>query len=165
MKYLGVMLDDLLTFEDHIQYVVDKSTKKLGILRKSREFLPRKSSILLYKSLILPHKDYCDLVYMTANEHQLNRLQLIQNVASRIILRADNRTSIKEMHGELNLLMIKDRQLIHLSMECFRQVNGISGLNKLFVKHETGRVTRGTSTKNMKVPTLNTTAGRKAFSL
>ena len=164
MKYLGVLLDDTLTFEDHIQYVVDKATKKLGILRKSREFLPRNTSILLYKSLVLPHIDYCDLVYMTASEYHLNRLQLIQNVASRIILRANRRTSIKFMHNELKLLMIKDRQQIHLSMECFRQINTISGLNDLFVKHDTGRVTRGTNMNNMKIPVMNTATGRKAFS-
>ena len=163
MKYLGVLLDDLLNFEEHIEYVVNKSTKKLGILRKSREFLPRKTSILLYKSLVLPHIDYCDLIYMTANESQLHRLQLIQNVASRIILKANNRTSIKHMHKELNLLTLGERRHLHMSMECFRQVNSKSGLNNMFVQHTTGRVTRGTSTKNMKIPTMTTTTGRKAF--
>ncbi len=143
---------------------MDKATKKLGIIRKSSDFVPRSTTILLYKSLILPHIDYCDLVYMTANEYQLNRLQLIQNIASRIILRANRRTSIEFMHNELNILTIKERQQVHLSMECFRQVHTTSGLNNLFVKHETGRVTRGTDSKNMNIPILNTVTGRKAFS-
>ncbi len=69
MKYLGVLLDDIQTFEDHVQYVIGKETKKLGILRRSREFLDSKTSILLYKSLILLHTDYCDLIYMTATEY------------------------------------------------------------------------------------------------
>ena len=164
MKYLGVILEDLLTFEEHTQYVVDKSTKKLGILRKSREFLDRKTSTLLFKSLVLLHIDYCDLIYMTANEYNLNRLQLIQNVVCRIILRANNRTNIKNMHLELKLLNLKERQYLHLSMECYRQVNTNSGLNAMFNQLDTGRTTRGTSTRNMSVPVLMTSNGRKAFS-
>ena len=163
MKYLGVLLDDLLTFEEHITHVVTKSTQKLGILRKSREFLDRKTSTLLYKSLVLPHIDYCDIVYMTTTEYNLHRLQLIQNVVCRIILRADNRTSVTEMHKELSLLTIKERQSLHMSMECFRQVNTQSSLNHMFTRVNS-RVTRGSTNVNMTVPNLMTNSGRKSFS-
>ena len=165
IKYLGVLLDDRLTFEDHIQYVIGKSTEKLGMLRRFREFLDRKTSILLYKILVLPHIDYCDLVYMTATEYNLHQLQLIQNVAYRIVLQADNRTNIKAMHTELKLLDLKDRQFLHLSMECFRQVNSDSSLNYMF-DHNVNeqRVTPGALNNNMKVPIGRTDMGCKAFS-
>ena len=32
MKYLGVILDDHLTFDEHIAYIINKSSKKLGVL-------------------------------------------------------------------------------------------------------------------------------------
>ena len=41
MKYLGVILDDHLTFDEHITYVITKASKKLGVLRRAREFLNR----------------------------------------------------------------------------------------------------------------------------
>ena len=47
-KYLGVILDEYLTFNAHVDYVVHKASGKLGILRKSREFIDRKTSLLLY---------------------------------------------------------------------------------------------------------------------
>ncbi len=62
-KYLGVLLDENLSFNAHVEFVVNKASKKLGILRKSREYLDHKTSVLLYKSLVLPHMDYCSLVY------------------------------------------------------------------------------------------------------
>ena len=34
-KYLGVVLDESLTFNDHIDFVINKASKKLGIIRKS----------------------------------------------------------------------------------------------------------------------------------
>ncbi len=109
--------------------------------------------------------DVRDLVQdMRISEYNLNRLQLIQNVACRIILRANNRTNVNGMHKELNLLYLKDRQYLHLSMECYKQINTNSGLNSMFTQTDHGRNTRGTSTKNMIVPRLLTSNGRKAFS-
>ena len=39
MKYLGVMLDSGLSFDDHIEYLSDKASKKLGVIRKVNECL------------------------------------------------------------------------------------------------------------------------------
>ena len=107
MKYLGVILDDHLTFDEHITYIVNKASKKLGVLRRAREFLNRSTKILLYKSLVLPHLDYCDLVYMCTKEENLQRLQQIQNCACRAILKADIYASISEMHQHLQLPTLK----------------------------------------------------------
>ena len=85
-KYLGVLLDKYLTFNDHIDFAVSKASMKLVILRKSREYLDRKTAVFLYKSLVLPLMDYCSLVYTNTNEANLNRLQLVQNAACRTIL-------------------------------------------------------------------------------
>ena len=100
-KYLGVILDDHLTFEEHVSFVHKKASKKLGILYKSNDYLDRSTKILLYKSLILPHIDYCDLVYMNTTAKNLNMLQLIQNCACTIILGADKDTNVKTMHQQL----------------------------------------------------------------
>ena len=107
MKYLGVILDEHLTFDEHVTYIITKALKKLGILRRAHEYLNMNTKILLYKSLVLPHLDYCDLIYMCTTEENLQRLQYIQNCACRIILRADIYTSVTEMHHELKLPTLK----------------------------------------------------------
>ena len=95
--------------------------KKLGILYKSKDDLDRSTKILLYKSLILPHIDYCDLVYMNTTEKNLNKLQMIQNCACRIILGADNDTSVQHMHQELDLPTLNQRRKYHQALDCFKQ--------------------------------------------
>ena len=40
-KYLGVILDKHLNFEEHVSFVHKKASKKLGILYKSKEYLDR----------------------------------------------------------------------------------------------------------------------------
>ena len=163
MKYLGMMLDDQLTFEEHIDYIQSKTVQKLGILRKSRDFLDRNTSILLYKSLVLPHFDYCDTVYGVSADINLQKLQKLQNSACRTMLLCDKRTPISEMHKSLELLTLKDRRHLHMSMDCHAHINNPkSSLNKYFKKRETRRTRAGES--KMELPNLRSNTGRKAFS-
>ena len=114
-------------------------------------------------SLVLPHMDYCSLVYSNTTEHNLNQLQLVQNAACRAILQADRRTHIIDMHTELNIPSIRDRLDFQLSLECFKQVNNSGSLSHLFIPKDTGRTTRSTNTKIMNVPRVRTNLGKYAF--
>ena len=62
MKYLGIILDLHLTFDQHIDHLVDKASKRLAVIRKVIKCLDRSTVLTLYKSLDLPHFDYCDTV-------------------------------------------------------------------------------------------------------
>ncbi len=167
MKYLGVILDEHLTFDQHINYIIHKSSKKLGVLRRAREYLNKTTKILLYKSLILPHLDYCDLIYMCTKEENLAKLQQIQNCACRIILKADNLTSTKVLHQNLNLPTLKQRRAIHMAMECHNNIfNEEAGLHSFFEKIDSTRrrTTRMENTNCMKTANIRSVVGRKAFS-
>ncbi len=160
MKYLGMMLDQHLTFDDHVEYLHGKAVKKLGILRRSRNFLDKNTSVLLYKSLVLPHFDYCDIVYSCTSE---GNLQKLQNSACRTMLLADKRTPIKEMHSDLQLLTLKQRWELHLLLDHHKHVNlQESSLNYMF-KPKYNRGTRS-GKKIVEVPKCRMATGGKAYS-
>ena len=46
-KYLGVMLDPYLSWNDHIDYFGVKISRKLGMLRKAHKVIPRESCLKL----------------------------------------------------------------------------------------------------------------------
>ena len=46
----------------------------MGAIRKVRECIDDKTALRLYKSLILPHFDYCDTVYITASKESLQEI-------------------------------------------------------------------------------------------
>ena len=48
-KYLGVKLDTILKFSEHIEYVINKSLQKLSVIRKSRDSISAKTALTLYK--------------------------------------------------------------------------------------------------------------------
>ena len=167
MKYLGVILDEFLTFDEHINYILTKSSKKLGILRRARDYLNKNTKILLYKSLVLPHLDYCDLVYMCTTEQNLQKIQQIQNSACRTILQADIDTPTVMLHKELNLPTMKQRRHIHMAMECFNNIkNEEAGLHKMFKPIYITRIrtTRSENQNLMNVANTRSVNGRKAFS-
>ena len=63
-KYLGVVLDNHLSFEDHLKMILNKVNKTIWLLCKLQNILPRSALLTIYKSFIRPHLDYSD-IYMT----------------------------------------------------------------------------------------------------
>ena len=62
-KFLGVMLDPYLSWNEHIDYIRCKISAKFGMLRKERKVIPRGSCLILYNAMILPVFDYCAVVW------------------------------------------------------------------------------------------------------
>ena len=49
--------------KEHIQNVLNKVSKTIGLLSKLQKILPRPPLITIYKSFIRPHVDYRDVIY------------------------------------------------------------------------------------------------------
>ena len=55
LKLLGVTLDDELSFSTHISDICKKASKKVGVLVRLRNMIPREAKLQWYKSAILPN--------------------------------------------------------------------------------------------------------------
>ena len=62
-KHFEMFLDCKLNFEEQLKPMFDKINKTIDLLRKFQDFLPRKSLFTIYKSLIRPNLDSCDIIY------------------------------------------------------------------------------------------------------
>ncbi len=166
-KYLGVILDEMLTFDAHIAYIHNKASKKMGAIRKVRQCVDENTALRLYKSLILPHFDYCDTVYMTATKESLQKLQLLQNHACRVMLLCDREAHILDMHTNLGLLLLDERRNLHFGFQLHKTVHGKDKgcLSQYMIPvAQTGRaVTRGKSSNNMVIPAVRTGMGQKGI--
>ena len=45
-KHLGMLLDDKLSYEHHLKFVLNKGKKKIGLFRTFQQSLPRQSLTL-----------------------------------------------------------------------------------------------------------------------
>ena len=82
-KHLGIILDESLSFKEHLKTSSVKTNKTLYLLSKLQNLLPRPALITLYKSFIRSYLDYGD--------HE--KLESIQYNASLVITGAIRGTS------------------------------------------------------------------------
>ena len=57
-KFLGVVIDEYLSFEYHVKHIKGKVARGLGILYKSKRLLNKDSLVQLYNSFIYPYINY-----------------------------------------------------------------------------------------------------------
>ena len=126
-KHLGMIVDDRLTWEDHIDYITLKINRGIGIIRRVRQFIPEKSLLLLYQTLIDPYFRYCSTVWGQCEETLKDKLQALQNRAARSIAKVKY-----EDADHLQLLLkfgwLSVRSLISYEMGVFmyKTLNGLA---------------------------------------
>ena len=122
-KYLGVLLDPSLTWSDHIDYIANKISSRLGMLRKARKILPKEACITLYNSMILPLFDYCSVVWCTTGKINLDYLDKLQLRAARIIeQRKLEPHEIKSVFSWSSLQSRRDFQVCILVFKCLHEL-------------------------------------------
>ena len=58
-----IFLDSKLNFKEHMQKVLNKVSKTIGLLGKRQKILPRPPLTTIYKLFIRPHLHYGDIIY------------------------------------------------------------------------------------------------------
>ena len=64
--YLRVILNICLSFEDHLETLLNKVNKAIGLLHKLQNILPKSVLLTIYKAFFRPHLDYSDIMYNQA---------------------------------------------------------------------------------------------------
>ncbi|XP_053392258.1 uncharacterized protein LOC128554947 [Mercenaria mercenaria] len=96
-KVLGVVLDEKLTFNQHVQYTETKVLRALGLLScvaKSEKVSPQ-NMIKLYQSLIVPYLEYASSVWQTSTSVQI--LEKVQRKGLMICLGAMGTSSCESL--------------------------------------------------------------------
>ena len=104
VKFLGILIDDKLTWKNHIEYISSKFAKVIGIVLKVRDFLPRRTLISLYYVFGYPYLTYCDIVWGSTYTTNLSRLVSLQKKLMRIICYAHPRTHTSPIFQNFNIL-------------------------------------------------------------
>ena len=119
-KSLGLMIDDNLSFEEHVNYMSKKVAKGLAMLRRIRDLLPINTLVDIYSSIILPHFDYCSSVWDNCRKGARDKLQKLQNRAARIIIRSNYEIRSSQILNKLNWPTLEDRRMKQKSCLTFK---------------------------------------------
>ena len=107
-KYLGVYLDDKLTFKNHIEFINSKISRHTGILYKIRDNLPTKTRLDYYYAYIYPYLSYCAVIWGGTYDTHLQPLIIQQKRTIRTITNAGFRDHTSPLFKQLNLLKVVD---------------------------------------------------------
>lgn len=87
--FLGVTIDDKLSFRTHIKQTENKISKGLYALRSVKHILPKRHLKLIYHALISSHLSYGIIFWHTAAKTHLHRLNVLQKKALRTITNSE----------------------------------------------------------------------------
>jgi len=84
-KFLGVHLDQHLTFKQHVNFIHSKASKSLGVLYKLKFYLPHSALKLLYQTMLHPYFAYGIEAWFATYSNVTDKLKVLQKKAIRVI--------------------------------------------------------------------------------
>lgn len=85
IKFLGVIIDERLTWKSHIEYIKTKVSQTIAVLHKVKEALNKSALFMLYNSLIVPYLTYCIEVWGCSCKTYIESIFLLQKRAIRVV--------------------------------------------------------------------------------
>jgi len=128
-KYLGLMVDYKLSFNEHIDYIIKKVGKRIGAMYRSKSLLPIKYRKMFANALMIPQFDYLDIIYNRANRCKLKELDIIYKKVAKIALNVSTRESSITVYKDMKWLPLHLRRQLHLSAYMYRIINNQSPSN------------------------------------
>src|SRR4029434_3881593 len=108
-RNLGVIIDDQLTFTDHIASVSRSCRFALYNIRKIRPYLTQSATHMLVPLLLTSRLDYCNALLTGLPACVVKPLQMIQNAAARLVFNQPKRAHVTPLLIELHWLPVAAR--------------------------------------------------------
>lgn len=125
-KHLGVVFTNDMLWHSHIKNITDKAFKRLGILRRHKFYLDRRSLTKMYTTFVRPLLEYADITWDNCTFENQRALENIQIDAARIISGATKLCSIQKLYDETGIETLRERRKKHKLCQLFKMVNGLT---------------------------------------
>lgn len=123
-RNLGLLIDEEMRFEEHINSKIRTAFFRLKILYGIRKFLKEDIRVILTESLVLSIFNYCDTVYGPRLFDKTSRaIQRVQNACTRFCFGIPKRSHITPYLNENQILKMEGRRLLHLAGLIYKVVH------------------------------------------
>ena len=113
-KFLGVFIDENLSWKQHIEILTSKICKSIVILYKSRNVLSKQCLNQLYFSFIHSYVNYAKIAWTSTSKSKLERLYRCQKHAVRVIYHKDQYTHAKPYLTDMKALNIPKLNIFNI---------------------------------------------------
>ena len=116
-KFVGIYLDEFLTWDQHANHVCGKAANAVYALSKLKHIIPVSVELTIYNSLFRSFIEYGICAWGRSNSNLINRLITLQKRAVRCIINAKYNAHTDPIFAKLGILKFKD--LLDLNQICF----------------------------------------------
>ena len=136
-KFLGVILDDRLSWSYHINYIKKKIAKGIGIVCRAKYLLNIKTLCTLYHSFVYPYLNYAAEVWGDACDIHLKPILKLQKKAIRIITQSGRLEHTRPLFTKLNILRLEEILFYKVALTMFKVYHYITpnSFSSLFVRN------------------------------
>ena len=85
-RFLGVIIDEKLTWSAHIRAIKSKMSRYVGIMYKIRSKVPVNIRLQIFHSFVQSHLNFCSLVWGFTNKSNIDMLFTMQKKAMRAVM-------------------------------------------------------------------------------
>ena len=109
--HLGMILDNRLTFRDHVHKAIEKANSGLALMKYLSAFVSRQVLDTTYKLYVRPHLDYGDVIYHDQLQDMMRSLESVQYKAALIVAGCWQGTNRLRLYNELGWESLEDRRI------------------------------------------------------
>ena len=126
IKFLGIILDERLSWKEHVRYISTKLAKSIGILGKAKNYICKKLLRLsLYYSFIYPHLNYVVSVWGNCAQIHLKSVVKMQKKAVCFIDSAPPYTSTEPLFNKYLLLSLEKIYIYNIGTFMYKFRNSL----------------------------------------
>ena len=108
IKFLGLTLDENLSWNQHIDELCNKLKGLFHIFYNIKEYVSKKEIQAIYYTLIYSRIKYGINIYGQAGSTKMLKIQTLQNQLLKVLSEKKYRYPTEKLHKEFNLLLVKD---------------------------------------------------------
>ena len=96
---LGFILDEQLNFNNHIEYIIKRAKRSLGIIREIKGIakIPTKVLIQIYDSMVCSIFNYANSVWQIGNTNSLETINEVQGKGLALCLDLPTQSSLQAL--------------------------------------------------------------------
>ena len=122
-KFVGIRLDEFLTFEHHAKHVSNKVSSANFALNRVKHILPLNIRKLVYNSLVKSHIEYGIIAYGGSKNKGINRIKILQKRAIRTVSDKSRSDHADPLFGKLGMLKFEDLHKLNVGIFMHKYIN------------------------------------------
>ena len=119
-KFLGVLIDENLTWKNHIDCISKTISRNIGVMNKLKHYIPNRILHTLYCTLVLPYLNYSIIIWGDTCKSYLDKLIKLQKWAIRTVSNSHYRSHSGPLFAKNNLLNITDMYTLELGVFMYK---------------------------------------------